>query len=252
MSRFLLLLLSSSVFGATLKKDKRIADGQPAGESAFPYLVSIRIDGQHECAGSILDATTILTAAHCLFGFQQMSMTVTAGSITLDTGGDTYEVSVRRTHEFYDPYTTRGFKNDIGILKLKTAIKFSDKVQPIRYLAAGDVGVSVHCILPGWGITKEDGDRSNELRFVNLLTIPTETCSETWLASEYKFSIDDRQLCTFTQDGQGACRGDSGGPLIVGTGLQIGIASMALRCGIGPNVYTKVAYYRDWIERNRK
>jgi secreted trypsin-like serine protease len=34
-----------------------------------PYIVSLRWYGEHFCGGSILNDHTILTAGHCLYGF---------------------------------------------------------------------------------------------------------------------------------------------------------------------------------------
>ena len=49
------------------------------------------------------------------------------------------------------------------------------------------------------------------------------------------------------------CYGDSGGPLVDGKGLLIGLTSFAMvdSCEeLAPTVYTKVASYRTWIQRN--
>lgn len=62
--------------------------------------------------------------------------------------------------------------------------------------------------------------------------------------------IQFNNICTFLQYGQGVCNGDSGAPLVVGNEL-VGIVSWAIQCATGvPDVYTRVANYRDWVAQN--
>lgn len=44
---------------------ERIVGGQPADIRKFPYLVSLRHLGTHNCGASIISAKHCLTAAHC-------------------------------------------------------------------------------------------------------------------------------------------------------------------------------------------
>lgn len=46
--------------------DNRIVGGTSARDGQYPYLVSIRNRGVHDCGGAIIDEYWILTAAHCL------------------------------------------------------------------------------------------------------------------------------------------------------------------------------------------
>lgn len=55
---------------ATVAKDDgfssvQIIGGSSAGLGEFPFLVSLSQDGKHLCGGALLDANTVLTAAHC-------------------------------------------------------------------------------------------------------------------------------------------------------------------------------------------
>ncbi len=67
----------------------------------------------------------------------------------------------------------------------------------------------------------------------------------------------DSNLCFGGVDkgGLGTCKGDSGGPLQCqssdGKWYQIGIVSWGLPCAHAktPDVYTRVAYFHDWIEK---
>ena len=68
-------------------------------------------------------------------------------------------------------------------------------------------------------------------------------------------TISSGMICTGSIHGKDACGGDSGGPLVSpypedGKPLLIGIVSWGIGCGRHPGVYTRVAYYRDWISRH--
>ena len=47
---------------------KFIVGGEEAKAGDFPFIVSILINGTHDCGGTLLNANTVLTAAHCSKG----------------------------------------------------------------------------------------------------------------------------------------------------------------------------------------
>lgn len=59
----------------------QIVGGVPAQAGDFPFIVSLQRNGAHFCGGSLLDSTTVLTAAHCAEGRTATSLTVRAGSL---------------------------------------------------------------------------------------------------------------------------------------------------------------------------
>lgn len=65
------LAVALSAISATATAiDKRIVGGEEAKDlSQYPYLVSVHPMGgsYHFCGGILLDSTTVLTAAHCLY-----------------------------------------------------------------------------------------------------------------------------------------------------------------------------------------
>lgn len=48
--------------------DGKIVGGEPASEGDFPYIVSLQQGGSHFCGGTLIDSTTVVTAAHCSDG----------------------------------------------------------------------------------------------------------------------------------------------------------------------------------------
>lgn len=61
--------------------------------------------------------------------------------------------------------------------------------------------------------------------------------------------IYEGTICAFARKGQGACGGDSGGPLTT-NGQLIGVASWVMPCARGlPDGYVRISVFLGWIQR---
>ncbi|KAF2881835.1 hypothetical protein ILUMI_24336 [Ignelater luminosus] len=228
----------------------RIIGGSDAQESFFPYQVSIRfsVSHKHNCGGSILNPTVILTAAHCVHGFWPLDFYVVVGSYLLSNGGVAHAIRQLRAHELYNNFT---FKNDIALIMLQSPIQYSINVSPIQ-LETRYIGYGLDVVLSGWGTTSYPGYFPNNLQYIHLQTISNTRCQRLFLTAPKTFPVFKTALCTLTQSGKGPCKGDSGGPLVY-NGKQIGIVSWALPCALGyPDVYTRVSSYIEWIAANAR
>lgn len=58
-----------------------IVGGTTAALGEFPYIVSLSYSGSHFCGGVLLNAYTVLTAAHCSVIYSASSVKVRAGSL---------------------------------------------------------------------------------------------------------------------------------------------------------------------------
>jgi trypsin len=58
-----------------------IVGGTTASAGDFPFIVSLQRSGSHFCGGTLLNANTVLTAAHCAVGQTASSLSVRAGSL---------------------------------------------------------------------------------------------------------------------------------------------------------------------------
>jgi len=90
------------------------------------------------------------------------------------------------------------------------------------------------------------GKPPNDLQRARLPVISNEECRSKGMA------VGPREICTLSRLGQGACGGDSGGPLTKGDGeLLIGVVSYGTRiCALDtPDVYTRVSKYVAWIKK---
>lgn len=120
---------------------------------------------------------------------------------------------------------------------------FGDLVSSLP-IAAGDVGAGYQAVLSGWGSTYLNGALPNNLQFLNLMIIDNSECA----SSHYPFDVFDSNICTFTQNGEGACHGDSGGPLVV-QNILVGVVSWGTPCAVGdPDVFTRISSFAEWIQ----
>lgn len=88
----------------------------------------------------------------------------------------------------------------------------------------------------------------SRLQEVDLLIVSNQECAQI----HERFPILDTNLCAgVPEGGRGQCSGDSGGPLTLDNGWQVGIVSWSEKpCTTPPypGVYTKVSHYVDWIK----
>lgn len=87
------------------------------------------------------------------------------------------------------------------------------------------------------------------LKFLQVYTLSNEECRDDH-SDETSDLIYNGTLCTFLRDGQGACFGDSGGPLTT-QGELIGLVSWGVPCAVGrPDQFTRISVFLDWIREN--
>lgn len=256
--------------------EPKIIGGTAASFTATRHQVSLRlkdIDIQefgsgHICGGSLILSNFVVTAAHCVYRYVLFP---SPGYVLRDASefhvvlGDVYRtqktdktvvVNVKRVipHELYCPDQ---LLNDVALLEItpRVAASFpanktsSDAISVIRLAStsAPASGGKV-CTVTGWGYTnKSAGIVPNPLQTVDLHLIDHANCQVS-----YGNQVGPGMLCAAGDFGEkSACNGDSGGPLVC-DGVLHGIVSWGSNNCAGvcsPNVYTRVSYYRDWIEK---
>ncbi|WP_380283620.1 serine protease [Kitasatospora purpeofusca] len=221
-----------------------IVGGTAATAGQTPYLVSLA-RGSHFCGGTVLDPTTILTAAHCVAAGDAGALTVRAGSLQHAFGGVRVKVTSVLLHPSYSSAT---LDNDLALLRLATPLGGSG-IAALPLAATGNDPSSGRAQASGWGATAEDGQLSAAARIVTVPLIRREGCRQ-----EYGPSVvTDRMICAGEDaGGKDACQGDSGGPLVQG-GVLIGVISWGVGCGRPGNagVYTRIGALRPWIDAHR-
>ncbi|XP_058806444.1 trypsin-1-like [Phymastichus coffea] len=243
----------------------RIIGGKDAKPGQFPYQASIQwrlppiLPYTHSCGASILNEYWILTAAHCVTSAPKIGNTnIKVGKHHIFNDNkftQTHEIALKIVHESYTgdvaPY-------DIALFKLKTPIKFNERVQPIQ-LPEQDKVHSGNAVLSGWGLISKNWlpKMTTILQTAVVPIIQNDECKAAIKAIESSGELYPTQMCSGPLDGTtSACSGDSGGPLAVhdknNKPVLAGIVSWGMYpCGsIGaPSVYTRVSSYVDWINK---
>lgn len=136
--------------------------------------------------------------------------------------------------------------SDIALIRLPEPVEFSDVIKPISFACSAANNVDVIAI--GNGKTR-DSDMSPPpvLQYTELKTVSRLSCLTSFPFLIFRNSI----ICVKGEEHKSGCQGDSGGPLITLEHSLIGVTSFGSPkgCEAGkPMVYTRIAYYKDWIQ----
>lgn len=184
-----------------------ILGGKPTPAGAYTYVVALLVDGQLQCSGTLIGKRTILTAAHCIQGFedqisagrmsviigqnvnQPTSLPVQIVSAAYPRGGDAYQ---------YNPVT---HAHDVAVAISKTDLPAApQKIHTGQPLWSSLLN-RVSLIFVGYGYNRA-GDGS--LMGVGILREAPWKASK---ADDWRFYYDANSKGLAT-----TCSGDSGGP----------------------------------------
>ena len=263
------LLLNSGFVLANNEISTLVVGGNDTSAGDWPWMVYVHA-GNYACGGTLIDATTVLTAAHCVHDgssdeIPATEISIITGEYDLANIADSATIAISQTyiHSDYDPTSTTS-SNDIALLKLVSAVT---SVLPLDRADATTTNAAVSnesdVTLVGWGSTVgyDYQDASyvvpNYPDILQEAEMPLHT--DTYCTNSYAMSADGSSyynaatMVCAGETGTGACQGDSGGPIIYNNGgnwEQIGIASFSSGCASDgyPAGYTRVATYNDWID----
>jgi secreted trypsin-like serine protease len=209
------------------EREGRIINGREARPFSYPFIVSLQGNGRHFCGGSLLDSTTVLTAAHCtdIVPTNQITVNVRRHDLRLQSsqeGGQTIRITRQTRHPQYNPQT---ILNDVAVWKLASPVSVQASYVTLdNGQFASQVNLPAETI--GWGrINPNNNLSAPRLQHTVLPIYDHQQCSR-----GYGNSLSPQaHVCAGYAEGISAsCEGDSGGPLFVNQGgraIQIGITS---------------------------
>ncbi|XP_046866290.1 trypsin-3-like [Drosophila willistoni] len=238
----LLLVLSGCGFYFA----EAIIGGQFARPGQFPYQGSLIVNNNYQCGCSVISKTTILLAAHCVVNTHANWGRVLLGTSDLSVGdASIFYYNKIIIHPNFNQATS---DYDIALLRLSSAIQFSDRIRSIRMAPAGDNYLeNSTAITSGFGEIDHLKHWQTRLKYAHIQLWGRRYCNSANIPL-----ITDRMICAGDPLGrQGPCTGDSGGPLTLG-GLLIAVSSTGFGCGTPyrPSVFTYVPMVRAWIDAN--
>ncbi|MEZ4631564.1 MAG: serine protease [Deinococcales bacterium] len=219
-----------------------------------PWMVNLsseKYGRQPFCGGTLINNTTVLTAAHCIFD-PNMDIIVQRVAEDGSVNGDSRKVSAYLIHP---DYSSEGnvSPNDIALLKLESPFDITPLDVP-RLLPPDDADIWAQpddcALVTGWGLTTEGGQPSEYLLGASLPLWSSEDCQEAY----GRVVEAENHICAgYHEGGVSSCQGDSGGPLLVRGGpvgiIQVGVVSFGRGCARenAPGVYARVSNFYDWI-----
>ncbi|GAA2288744.1 hypothetical protein GCM10010234_31470 [Streptomyces hawaiiensis] len=255
--------LSASTGTSTSSIDPKIIGGNETTISTAPWMAQLHYyddrgtsstsdDIGFFCGGAVVAPTKILTAAHCVKGYNwNANGAVVTGTSQLpsDNGTDLHGGTVTGVWRQWNhpSYNATTIDNDIAVLTLPVPVKAT----PIRMTTSGDTtsykaGTSAKVY--GWGRTSSTSDDISET--LKTATLPMQsdtTCSGAYGADFIKgHMVCAGKPATGSDTGTtSACNGDSGGPLVVNNRI-VGVVSWGVTDCVAKgaySVFSKVSTY---------
>ncbi|XP_012286653.1 uncharacterized protein LOC105703113 isoform X2 [Orussus abietinus] len=242
----------------------RVVRGSIAPRGAYPWQASIRIRGHsrssHWCGAVVLSPLHVLTAAHCLEGYNKGTYFVRAGDHNTEVDeGTEVEANIEDYYIHEEFRKGQRMNNDIALVLLKgRGIPLGRNVMPICLPSENaEYPDGLNCTISGWGsVETGKSAQSRDLRYGWVPLLDRSICRASYVYGEG--AISDGMVCAgYLDEGVDTCDGDSGGPLACphnGAFTLFGVTSWGQHCGSAnkPGVYVKVAYYRRWIDQKIK
>lgn len=167
-----------------------------------PYQVSIQIKGKHECGGSIISQSFILTAAHCTIITRARDVTVRVGTDKVQQAGEIFKVKRIKNYPFFNPFN---YNNDFALIELTAKISFKTGVKEAIELPAHDDPIEdgTLTLVSGWGDTININEPTDTLRGVVVPTINQQKCREIYS------NLSNQMVCAgdLINGGKDSCQG---------------------------------------------
>nr|XP_008199316.2 PREDICTED: brachyurin-like [Tribolium castaneum] len=191
----------------------------------------------------------ILTSGYCVDG--AVLFTIYLGAHNLKANDPNVQKFATDTFVLHPNYNLDTLENDIGVIKLRLPVTFTDYIKPIDFLPSYDLLPNMGGIMNlGWGqLNDETAGITDELHYVYLIPISNEECQ-----LSFGSQILDTMVCAGGNFNEGFWKGDSGTPLVRYSNgprtTHVGVASFISKNGCDtpePSGYTRTYPFVDWI-----
>lgn len=193
------------------------------------------------CTGTLIDAHIILTAAHCVPDSLENLWVVPS----------IYEFAVLEQHPVVAKIVSADYRsfdipkvnapnNDIALIKFSGNLPAEYK--PTTWITSFTPSENRFWLyVAGYGVSSEPAADSGELRFSKV------TIENNLLNLSQSFMTGNQS------NGEGICKGDSGGPAYIKKGNQffvVGIVSAIAGSCAGTSYFNQTQFYNTWIQDN--
>jgi Trypsin len=233
-----------------------VVGGSPIQVQSAPWAVFVTDEFatvEDQCSGSVLDATHVLTAAHCLYDdngalTQPSALSVEAGisNFVAPTANDAEQdraVSSFRVHPGFR-YTGSGGPDDVAVLTLASPLDLSGPaVQAIALPTSPSTFPSGAAVaIAGFGVQQPPNGDTGELVSMSATVDEQGECGD--FTQSALLESDNAVVLCATSPVSAVCNGDSGGGLVTtgGTPVLVGVVTAGpLGCPVGtPGLFAYV------------
>ncbi|XP_004675362.1 PREDICTED: enteropeptidase [Condylura cristata] len=239
---------------AAQEVNQKIVGGSNAKEGAWPWVVSLYLNGKLTCGASLVSPEWLVSAAHCVYGRNEQSAPWKAIlGLHIASNLSSPHIQTRLIDQIIiNPhYNKRTKDSDIAMMHLEFKVNYTDYIQPICLPEESQVfPVGKNCFIAGWGRLYSQAPTADELQEAEVPLVSNEKCQK----QMPEYNITENMVCAgYETGGIDSCQGDSGGPLMCledNRWFLAGVTSFGYKCGLPnrPGVYARVPRFVEWIQ----